>query len=100
MSLWFQTGQKLCPVCQFEYVRPVEILVNRGGKMTLINHEEMKWWNGEPLGRGVAMSLKYACEGGHIWTETIHFRKGETDLYLHDVGELEAETDAPVIWRD
>jgi hypothetical protein len=93
------------PGCQFNYLRPVKVEVNRGGEITTIDHEGTRLSLGTSAGRGVSIEITFIGECGHVSSLNFQFHKGVTEQYFFnciEVGEP-SETDepaAPVIWRD
>lgn len=92
-----------CPVCGFDCVHPVGVVVNPAGAMAArveINsggiHVDKTTG---PEGRGVSIDLRFICEQSHAFSLRLHFHKGTTAAAVHP------EDDAPdagwnTIWRD
>ena len=86
-----------CPICNYEYCHPVEIYVNAGGVITIINSKGTRITDGEITGRGVIYGIKYFCESGHSFWEKFQFHKGNTykEIKIND-STFNSDT---VIWR-
>src|SRR4051794_19419046 len=67
-----------CPRCGFEYMHPIEVVVNRGGEITTVDHNGTTMSAGEPDGRGVSILIRFQCEDGHQSLMKVSFHKGVT----------------------
>jgi hypothetical protein len=94
-----------CPVCGFKYVHPVAIECcppggAKGGVRIDAQGVRLDPTT-PPEGRGVATTLTFLCENGHIFTYGLRFHKGLTFL---DRTMANAPRDASqwpkTIWRD
>lgn len=86
----------VCPSCGFNYVHPVEVEVNAGGRITTITHDGMQHTKGAASVRGVRISVAFWCESGCGTRWTLQFHKGMT------FSTVEEDDDAGIatIWRD
>ena len=89
-----------CPVCNFEYMHPVQVEVNAGGKITTIDHQGTRTRKGEPFGRGVHIAVKLLCEDGHISELMLQFHKGQTGMAFTPTGDVGDFDSLKTIWRD
>jgi len=93
-----------CPVCGFEYVHPVGVECcpsgPRGHARIDAEGVHMDPAAGSP-GRGVAVTLDFLCENGHLFTYRLAFHEGRTFLERtmanapRDAGQWPR-----TIWRD
>jgi hypothetical protein len=96
-------GLLVCSECQAEGcdgvgVHPIEVEVNAGGSITIVDHNGTHMRSGEASGRGVRIVLGFACESGHRFEVAFQFHKGSTTI---DPRLLSAAGgDFTTIWRD
>jgi hypothetical protein len=93
-----------CPVCGFEYVHPVGVECCPSGPSghVRIDAQGVHLAPGlAPQGRGVAVTLEFFCENGHLFTYRLAFREGLTFLErtMADVPQDAAEWPR-TIWRN
>lgn len=92
-------GVLLCPVCGFECVHPIGVVINAGGDITAIDSTGRRTSSGRPAGRGVRIAHRFACEDGHEFGIAFHFNKGSTVVEVVDCGPLDIAR-IETIWRD
>lgn len=100
----FKSGEIRCPACGMECTHPVEVRVNKGGRITSISAEENRDRIGPSSGRGVLIEVFFTCEAGDGFVWQLQFHKGTTYWRLkpspdhnHDPA---LETGLNTMWRD
>ncbi|NLX59687.1 MAG: hypothetical protein GXY74_11430 [Phycisphaerae bacterium] len=93
-----------CPVCGFEYVHPVAVECCPSGPRghVRIDAEGVRLEPvSAPEGRGVAVTLGFLCENGHLFTYRLSVHKGQTFLE-RTMGNAPRDADEwpRTIWRD
>lgn len=89
------------PGCDFEYMHPVAVIVNRGGEITTVDHGGTRIDQGTADGRGVSIRVRFMCENGHHTSVlTLHFHKGGTGVSFESIPEDGDGGPPPTIWRD
>ena len=94
-----------CPICGHSTVHPVGLECRSPGTgkgQVLIDcngiHLDPQQ---EPIGRGVMITLSFACEAGHAFEYELHFHEGSTFLCrrMQDLPN-DPEKWPETIWRD
>ena len=87
-----------CPVCGFDCVHPVEVVVEQGQTKTVVTREttQVEATNRGTMKRGSLIILRFVCEDGHEFAYQFEFHKGTTSC------ELNAGLDSGLggLWRD
>lgn len=97
----FPNSLLICPRCGFEYVHPIEVRVNAGGVITVIDQHGTRQEAGKAAGRGVRIALRYICEENHEFTMVQQFHKGVTFISTDfDPAAPENLWTLGTIWRD
>lgn len=86
-----------CPQCGFEYVHIIKLKCLRGNDETLVTSERICVHEAKGEGRGVKITLEYACENGHHGNIVFHFHEGMTYYKNEKLANIEDWKD---IWRD
>jgi hypothetical protein len=94
-----------CPVCAGENVHPESVAVlpcQKGRGMLQVDHNGTAIMpDAEPDGRGAKIWLRFHCENGHAWTQSLHFHKGSTTIETEiRAGEGDPYYHAATLWRD
>lgn len=90
----------VCFKCAEIYVHPVGISINAGGRCWRLTAEGMDEFTAEPVGRGVAFQIQWACEQGHLFAWSFKFAKGTTSFEVPEIVDLGEYFWPNVIWRD
>lgn len=88
-----------CPLCAFEYVHPVGVVIIpiNGQKLTT-NGTTILLEPCVPEGRGTVIALQYWCEGcHHAFLLRYAFHKGVTEVTVEDRGITDGTHE---MWRD
>lgn len=83
-----------------DHAHPIQVRVNRGGKITSVTKAGTITADGDPYGRGVVIDIRFQTEDGKLFTHRYQFHKGDTYLEVIENGEAPAETPIATIWRD
>jgi hypothetical protein len=94
----------LCPVCEFNCLRPYKVVVTCGFVRTIIDAGGTKVEQGTSKfpgsGRGAKIETFYVGECFHQWVEWRQFHKGECLVGTEILESATEETFPEVIWRD
>lgn len=97
-------GVVMCKVCGDNYMHPVAVEANAGGKLTAVDADGVHHFDVAASDRGVLITVVYDCESGHRTLFRQQFSKGRT--YVSAEADAAKEIDEygdwfpRVIWRD
>lgn len=83
-------------------VHPVDVFVNRGGEITVIDWRGTTIQQGSPAGRGALIVNSFVCEAGHAFWVEFHFHKGVTTFGIHRNPIMDPAdfNGPPTLWRN
>jgi hypothetical protein len=97
---YFDAPAVHCPACDFEYMYPTRVEVDRGGEVVQVDAEGVGFAWRRRAARGVIITLEFACENGHRSRLGLRFHKGQTYVRSEVLGAIADDAWPPTIWRD
>ena len=92
----------VCPVCRFDFVHPIALKctpAGHSGKEIVVAHDGVHERPARPEDDGVAITLRFLCENGHVFAYRLHFHEGHTFVSTEARQDPEAIERLKTIWR-